>query len=152
MAKVNTLPVAQNINGPISVQFANADGAAGTGLTTAPSNTKLLYTAGANDSVLKSIIVSSDDSSARVLNLYVSPDAGTTKYWLSAFSIPITSGNTGAIASVDILGSTLIPGLCYDQSGKAVLPLQATYRIYVGLQVAVTSGKFINVTAIGEDY
>jgi hypothetical protein len=151
--KVNTLPIAQNINGPATVQFANADGAAGTGLTTSPSNTKLLYTAGANDSVLKSIIVNTDEATTvRIVNIYVSPDSGTTKNWIGSVSIPLQSGNTGVISTVDVLGATVLPGMCYDQSGKAVLPLAGTYRIYVGLQVAVTSGKFVNVTAVGEDY
>lgn len=150
--KVATLPIAQNVNGPVSVNFVNADGAAGTGLTTSPSNTKLLYTAGANDSVLKSLIVSSDDSAARVLNVYVSPDSGTTKNWIGSVSIPITAGQTGAIANVDVLGSAVLVGMCYDQSGKAVLPLAGTYRVYVGVQVAVTAAKTVVVTAIGEDY
>lgn len=151
MAKTTTCPITQSIKNDF-VQFANADGACGTGFTTSPSNTKLLSTAGADDSVIKSLIVSSDDTSARLAVFYISPDGGTTKYWIGSVSIPATAGQTGTLANVDILGSAYLLGMCLDQSGKPVLPLQATYRLYVGLQVAVTSGKFVNFATVREDY
>lgn len=151
MAKTTTLPITQTIQNAFQA-IVNGDGAVGTTLTTAPSNAKLLLTAGAEGSVIKSLIVSSDDSSARVLAFYISPDGGTTKYCIGTVNIPVNSGATGAIVNVDILGSAVLIGMALDQSGKPVLPLAATYRLYVGTQVAVTAAKTIVVTAVAEDY
>lgn len=151
MAKTTTCPITQSIQNA-AIQIANATGASGTGFTTSPSNTTLLLTAGSEGSVLKSLIVSSDDTSARLVTFYVSTDSGTTKYWVCSVSIPATAGQTGAIANVDILGSSLVLGLPLDQSGKPVYPMAAAARMYVGVQVAVTAGKFVNVMAVAEDY
>lgn len=151
MAKTTTCPIAQTIQNP-AVQIANGDGAVGTGFTTNPSNTKLFFTAGAEGSVLKSLMVSSDDTATKLLVLYLSTDGGTTKYWLGCILVAITAGQTGAIANLDFLGSSLFTGLPLDQSGKPVLELTANAKLYVGVQVAVTSGKFINVVGQAEDY
>lgn len=151
MAKTTTCPITQTIQNAFAT-LVNADGAVGTTLTTSPSNSKLLFTAGAEGSVVKSLTVSSDDSAARVLVFYISPDSGTTKYCIGTINIPLNSGATGAIANIDVLGSAVLLGLVLDQSGKPVLPLAATYRIYIGTQVAVTAAKTIVVTAVAEDY
>lgn len=147
----NSVPVTQAISNDLA-QLSNGTGNAGTGWTTSPSNTVLLTTAGANGSVLKSLIASSDDSSARVLTLYLSPDSGTTKYAIGSVSIAATAGNTGAIASTDLLSSTLFPGLAVDGAGKLILELAASMRLYVGVQTTITSGKLINVFAQREDF
>lgn len=152
MAKTTTAPCTQNVNTAYT-QFAVADGACGAGLTLTPSNLKQLFVAGANDSILKSLIAATDDTANRILNLYRRPgNAGANYYFIVAIQVPLTAGNTGAIACLDLLGSAVFAGLCYDQGGKAVFPVAATDGIYGGIQVAVTSGKFINVTALGEDY
>jgi hypothetical protein len=150
MAKTTTLPVAQTIqNGKVSL--VNATGAVGTTLTTTPSNAVLLFTAGAEGAVVKSITVTSDDTAARVLVFYISSD-GTTYYPLFTVNVPLNSGATGAIVNIDILGSAVVVGLPIDQSGKPVLMLKASERVYVGTQVAVTAAKFINIVLQAEDF
>ena len=151
MAKTTTCPITQSIQNAFQ-SIVNADGAVGTTLTTAPSNAKLLFTAGAEGSVIKSLTANSDDTSSRVLVIYISPDAGTTKYPIGSVSITTLAGQTGALSQIDILASSVFLGLPLDQSGRPVLPLAATYRVYVGVQVAVTAAKFLNVHAMGEDY
>ncbi len=150
MAKTTTLPITQTIqNGKVSL--VNATGAVGTTLTTAPSNAQLLFTAGAEGAVVKSIMVTSDDTSARVLVFYISSD-GTTYYPLCTVNVPLNSGATGAIVNIDILGSAVVVGLPVDQAGRPIILLKATERIYVGTQVAVTAAKFINIVLQAEDY
>lgn len=151
MAKTYRVPVTQTLQSIVQ-SFVNADGAVGTTLTTAPSNTKLLFTAGTEGAVVKSLMVASDDSSARVFVLYISPDSGTTFYCIGTVNIPVNSGATGAIANIDLFGSSVLLGLQFDQSGKAVLPLEASHRLYGGVQVAVTAAKTIVVTGVAEDY
>lgn len=151
MAVTNTLPVTQAIQNDFA-SLVNATGAVGTTLTTAPSNSVLLSTAGANGGVVKSLTVCSDDTAARVLVIYVSPDAGTTKNPIGTVNIPITAGATGAIANVDLLNSSVLLGFPVDQSGRNVIELAPNNRIYVGVQVAVTTAKFLNVSCMSEQF
>lgn len=111
---------------------------------------KTLFTAGANDSVVKSLHAISDDSAAKVVNIYV--NNGSSDIYIGAVNVPITSGTTGAIAAVDLLSGTLFPNLPYDANGKRVLPLPAGYVVKVSVQAAVTAAKTITVTAMAEDY
>lgn len=151
MSMTNTLPITQLIQN-IFAALVNATGAVGTTLGTAPANTVLLMTAGLNGSVLKSLMVASDDSAARVLCIFISPDGGTTKYCIGTVNIPLNSGATGAIANIDVLASAVLLGFPVDQGGRSVLPLAAGYKVYVGVQVAVTAAKTIVVTGISEDF
>src|SRR5258708_5947866 len=89
-----------------SVTLTSAD-------TTVP---KLCFTAGTNDSDVKSIIATTTDSAAVNLTLWVTRSA--VDYLLGTANIPITAGDTGAIASVDILAAALIPGLPLDSVNK----------------------------------
>lgn len=151
MAKTTTAPITQSIKNAY-LTFVNADGNVGTTLTNSPSNTKKLLTAGAEGSILKVLKVTSDDSSARVLNFYLSLDGGTTKTHIGSVNIPINSGANGTTADIDILASTVFLGMAIDQSGKPVLPLAPSAEIYVGPQASVTSARFINVLAVAEDF
>lgn len=111
---------------------------------------KTVFTAGADDSVVKSLHAVSDDTSARVVNIYI--NNGSTDIYMGAVSVPLSSGTTGAIASVDLLNGTIFPNLPYDSNGKRVLPLPAGYVLKVSVQVAVTSARTITVTCMAENY
>jgi hypothetical protein len=139
MAKSQALNVTQNIKTP-GVSFVNADGVAN----------KTLVTAGANDSVVKSIMVTSSDTA--VVNLKVSVGDGITDRVIGAVAVAIASGTNGAAASVDLLNAASLPGLPLDQNGKRVLPLQAGYLVKVAPLVAVTAAKNVDVIAVVEDY
>jgi hypothetical protein len=111
---------------------------------------KTLYTGGTNDSVVKALQVTSDDTSARVVNVYV--NNGSTDFLLGSVSVAASSGTNGTAAAIDLLGGTLMPGLPYDAQGKRVLPLPVNYVLKVSSQTAVTSGKTLTFTALIEDY
>lgn len=112
---------------------------------------KTVFTAGSNDAVVKSLhAVSDETANARVLNLYV--NNGATDIYIGSVNVPLSSGFTGAIASVDLLSGTLFPGLPYDAQGKRVLPLPAGYILKVSSQSTMATGKTITVTAMAEDY
>jgi len=132
------------------VQLSNGTGACGTGWTNAPTNTVQLLTAGTNGLLVKSIVVSSDDTSGKALMLYLSLDAGATKYAIGAVTVPTNSGQTGSAPTIDLLAGTILAGFPQDQTGKFVLELAPNARLYVGVQTAVTAGKFINVVAQSE--
>ena len=139
MAKSTNLYFTQNLK-LTATTIVNADS----------TNKKTLFTAGANDSIVKSLHVVSDDTAARVINIYVND--GTTDNYIGSVNVPITSGFTGAIAAVDLLNGTLFPTLPYDSNGKRVLPLPAGYILKVAVQVAVTAAKTLSVTCMAEDY
>ena len=133
--------------------LVNATGAVGTTLTTAPTNSVLACTAHATlGSVISSFVVATDESTAKVLVIYRSIDAGTTKFPIGAISIPINSGQSGAIANVDILASLVLLGFPVDLSGRNCIILAAAERLYVGVQVAVTAAKFLIGTISIGDY
>ena len=139
MAKSQLLNFTQNIK-LTATTIVNSDS----------TNKKTLFTAGANDSIVKSLHAVSDDSAAKVVQIYVND--GTNDNYIGAVNVPITSGTTGAIAAVDLLNGTLFPNLPYDANGKRVLPLPAGYIVKVSVQAAMTSGKTMYVTCMAEDY
>lgn len=146
----NTLPVTQTIINAFQ-SFVLVDGNVGTTLTNTPSNAKLVTTAGANGSIVKSFTVNMDDT-VRVLVIYISPDAGTTKWPIGTASIATNSGATGAIVNVDLLNSTVLTGFPVDQAGRNIIELAATYRIYAGVQTTLTTAKFMNLIVMQEDF
>lgn len=139
MAKSTNLNFTQDVKTPcVALTSANTTVAA------------TLYTAGADDAVVKSLVVSTNDSTA--VNLVVSINNGTSDFVLGTVNIPINSGYTGAIASVDILGSTLLPGLPRDINNRPVIQLQAGYVLKVGCLATMTAAKVCNVIAQVEEY
>lgn len=151
MAKTNTLPVTQTIqNWAQTIVNATSFTAANPG--TSPTNTLLLGTAGAEGSVIKSLIISSSDTASASVQFWISTDAGTTKYLLGTVVVAATSGFATA-TNIDVLGNTLIAGLPIDSAGRPVIELAAGAKIYICvITSAVTANKNVYVTAQVEDY
>jgi hypothetical protein len=113
---------------------------------------KDLYTASANDAVVKAINVSSLDSAARVMSLWI-VGSDNQPLLLCSVNIPALSGNgaAGATPAVDLLNGVLLPSLIYDANGKRIIPLKAGQKLGVSVP-AVTVGTQINVVATVEEY
>lgn len=111
---------------------------------------KDLYTASSNDAVVKAINVASFDSAARVMSLWIIA-ADNQPTLIGAVNIPLSSGNNGTAATIDLLGGTLMPSLPYDANGKRVIALKTGQKLAVSVP-AVTAGTQINVTAQIEEY
>ena len=109
-----------------------------------------LYTAGSNDCVVKSITATTTDTAA--VNLKVAVGDGTTDYLLGTVRVALASGTDGAAASVDILGSSLLPGLPRDLNNRTILPLKNGYTLNVGCLATMTSAKQTDVLAVVEEY
>ena len=137
------MPKSQQLNFTQTRRFAANTIVAGD-TTTA----KLLFTANTNDSVVKSIVVTSYDTTARILQLYA--NNGGTYYLLGSAAVPASSGANGTVAAVDLLSSTFNPATPYDANGKRVLPLPAGVSIYANSTATVANTIFISVFA--EDY
>ena len=111
---------------------------------------KTLYTAGADDAIVRSIMVVSDDTSARNVTLYL--NNGVADFPLCTVALAIGQGTNGTTASIDLLSSAYVPGLSYDQNGKRILPLQAGYTLKIAATTTITAGKQISVVGVAEEY
>lgn len=152
MAKTTTLPLTQTLKSP-AVVLNNASGASAI-TAGVPSNTVLFCTAGSEGSLLKSMVIASDDSAARYLSLWIDPGAAGTKYLIGTVAVPATAGYsaTGVLLNVDVLSNGYLQGMVVDQSGRNILPLQAGTTVYVGMIAAITAGKTVFVTGSMEDF
>jgi len=152
MAKTTTNPFTQTIRN-LAATLVNADSFIAANGGTVPTNTKELLTAGSEGSIIKSLMIASDDSSARSVSFYLSTDSGTTKYLLFTVPVAIASGSNGTTINVDVLNNAVVQGLSIDQSGRPILPLAASAKIYIGvITAAVTSTRTLHVMANVEDF
>lgn len=139
MAKSQNLNFTQDIANPVK-RLNNANG------TTAVT----VYTAPTNDAVLKSLIATSTDTAAVNLQVFISD--GTTDHLLGTVRIPAGSGTDGATASVDILGSSLLPGLPVDMNNRRILPMEYGKILKVAPLVAITATKQVDLVPVSEEY
>lgn len=113
---------------------------------------KTLYTASANDAVVKAINVSSTDSAARIMTLWEQDPSSGIMNIIGSINIPATAGTgSGTTVAIDLLNGTILPSLPYDANGKRVLPLKVGSKLLISLP-AVTASTFISVSAMIEEY
>ncbi len=116
-----------------AVAFANADG----------TTLKSVIAGGSNGTQINAITVSSTDSTARDLKLWI--NNGTTDFLLGTVSIVGSSGNTNALAAIDIMRSTMVPGLAFDALGNRVLFIASGWTLKASMGAAVTSSQTVAV-------
>lgn len=142
MTKTYTIPCVQNANN-LTVQLSNATGA----------GTKVVaWTAGANDSVLKSFGVTSTDTAAQVLQVWINIGGAGTDILAGSVTVAAGAGNDGVTTAVDVMRSTLIPWLSYDSNGNHVFNAKAATTVKVSTVAVVTSGKNVNCIGEGGDF
>lgn len=139
MAKQTNLYLTAELNNP-AVTIVPAD-------TTA---LKTLYTASANDAVVKSLMCVSDDTAA--VNLRVLLTVSGTDYQIGTVNIPIASGTNGTANAIDVLNAISLPGLPIDRNGKRVLPLKTGVILKVAALATVTAAKTVTISACVEEY
>ena len=138
MPKTFTCPFTQNVNPQVPQTFVNGDG----------TTVKTCYTAGADDSVIKTIIVTSTDTAARDIQFHISD--GTTNFQLRRVNIPASAGNSTSVAPVDCLSG--FTGLPLDEHGNRVLRLRRNFQLRANMVAAVTAATEIDVIVLGEDF
>lgn len=136
---IYALAAVNNIDGAI----ANADG----------TSKKTIFTAGSNDSIIRSFNITSTDTSARIVLLYVNVGGSGTDRCIGAVNVPALSGTDGATAAVDALRTTLMTFFEADAFGNCVCYLKAGSLLKAALSAsAVTSGKTIDMFGSGGDF
>jgi hypothetical protein len=161
MAKTTSNPFTQTIRTPAIIipsgvtldVIANTTGVVTAGVL-GTSGPQVVLTAGTEGTAVKSLIITSNDSAAIYVHIWTDRAGTTPLTLLGTVPIPAASGSsaTGIVASVDVLGSLMLLGLPTDQTGKPVLPLAASSKLYIGLVAGLTATKVLYVTAIAEDY
>jgi hypothetical protein len=140
MAKSTSLMFPQNVNNQ-SVTILPAD-------TTTP---KVCFTAHAtNDSNVKSMIATSNDTAAMNIAIYICRSA--VDYLLACINVPTLSGTNGTAPAIDLLNAAGMPALPLDPVGKRYIPMEAGDTLKVGVLVAVTTAKTVTVNVLGEDF
>lgn len=139
MAKSQNLNITQEIN-TAAAQILTAD----------TTTKKTLYTASADDAVVKSLMATSNDTAAMNIALYVND--GTLDRWIGTVNVPTLSGTNGTAPAVDLLSGTAMPGLTFDQNGKRVLPMKNGHILKAAVLVTVTAAKEVNIFGVVEEY
>ena len=139
--------------GPTAANSATVDsGTTDATFTVTVGILKTLYTASANDAVVKAINVSSTDTTARIMTLWQQDSSSTVLNYIGAINIPASAGTgSGTTASIDLLGGTLLPSLPYDANGKRVIPLKAGTVLMASVP-AVAATFAISVSTMVEEY
>lgn len=121
-------------------QIQNADG----------QTIKTLVTGATNGSKVESISVSSTDTSNRDIAVYLT--ISSVNYLLCTVNIPLNSGNTNAVVSVDLLRNAQWPGLAYDSNGNKYIYVANGATLGVSALTTVTTAKAIQVVAQGGNF
>jgi hypothetical protein len=138
MTKIYTAPFAQTVNNSNCVLTTLTGGITGD----APTNAGLVFTAGAEGSLVTAIsAIPRATVTATVLYLFISSDAGTTMRLIDSILIPAQTLSTTAAV-------TLSTFTYYTEDYP--LRLKANERLYVAISVSLASG--IVVEARGMDY
>ena len=112
---------------------------------------KTVYTAGANGSKVVSLTANTTDgSAAHVMTVAITRSAVT--YPLVNVNLPVNSGGDGTTPAVDLLNSSLLPGLPVDNDGQRYLFLKSGDTLQVTFATALTAGKSIFVQCVGADF
>jgi hypothetical protein len=126
---------------------------AAAGATVTSANTTAwvsVYTAPADDAVIKGLSCVSNDTAA--VNLRIGLDIGGTVYQIATVNIPIASGTNGSANAIDLLNASALPFLPVDRNGKRILPLPGGAILKVAALATMTSGKTLTVVALPETY
>lgn len=104
-----------------------------------------LVTGGASGSKVTSITCASDDTAAKVVQVFLLKSGGSA-ILLGAASCAITGGSDGTTLATNLLG--LIPGLPVDSDGQRYVLLETGDKIQVALNTGtVTAAKTLSITA-----
>lgn len=104
---------------------------------------QVLYTASANDSLIYSIIGTSNASDVVVLYLYLDT------HLMGHGSISSGAGHSDLKRTADLLYNLTLP---VDGNGNRFLGLKGGTQLKIGMKTTLLPGETVTITAIGEDY
>jgi hypothetical protein len=131
------------------VSFVNADGAC----SFAGANTKeIVANPGSDDGVVVMVSISTDDTANNNVVYFISTDGGTTKTPIGLKNIPLGSGFSSGVKTVNGLDATEFPQLRFDVNGNKYIKLKSGANLYAGVLTAVTAAKTLVICTTTELY
>ena len=106
---------------------------------------KTLVTAGSDGTIVNELLITSTDTSARDLAVYVT--ISSVDYLIGTVSIPANSGFTNAVPTVGFFDSTQTTSLQSDNNGHKFLMLGSGAVLKVKTLTTVTTAKAIQIVA-----
>lgn len=134
MSKTFTQPWPQNVNNGVG-KIAAAD----------TTTTKDVLTAGANDSLVRSLMLTSKSSAVETIQIYISD--GTNDYPLVRVSVPANAGFLASTPPADVLATA---AWLTQNNAKGVIPLKTGWKLRAASLATV--GGDVAVIAIADDY
>ena len=110
-----------------------------------------VYTAGANGSKILGIIITSNDTSNRDIEINRVTVAPVT-YQLYTVPVPLTAGTAAGIAAVNGMDPAYAKGLPVDNDGNPFIYLAIGDTLQVNAVATLTGGKAFNVTVFAVDF
>jgi hypothetical protein len=110
----------------------------------------LCFTAGADDSNVKAILATTNDTTTINLAIYLT--RGAVDYLIGTVNVPVASGTNGSAGTVDLLSASAFPGLPLDNVGKRYIPMKTGDTLKIGAIATMTAAKTCWVSVLGEDY
>lgn len=107
------------------------------------------YVAGANGSQILSLIASSTDTADQTIQIFATVSA--TNYLIGSVKIPLGSGNSSSVSSVDLLNNSQIP-FPVDAFGNKFIYIASGTTLELGMLATITSGKQIQLIAQIADF
>ncbi len=108
---------------------------------------KDVATASADDSIIKSISIVSDDVATRYISLIVND--GANDRIIDTIEVPAGAGTDGITPAVDGLANTLLP---LDSSLKKILPIMGGGKLCAKMVATITAAKTVTLNVIQEDF
>jgi hypothetical protein len=125
------------------VQFSTADAAA---------TYKTLATGGVNGTKISGVWASNSDSTAHNIFLGVQRSGGPQQTFI-ATTLPISAGFSNGVPPVNLMSSTVWPGLPVDSDGNPFILLQSTADLLLAqYSLTFVAGGLINVGAVRGDF
>lgn len=119
--------------------YTNADSAA---------TAKTLYTAGADGGLVNAISVTSDDTSDVNLQVFITPNGGTTNL-IGTITIPALSGTTAALPAISLLANA---NFSIFTQADGSLPVEGLGVLEFSNVEQVTSAKTLTIVGYCGDY
>lgn len=113
---------------------------------------KTVYTAAADDAVVKGLAAVSDDTAAINVRLGIDVAGAGTVRQIGTVNVPIAAGTNGVAPAVDLIAALVCPFLPVDRNAKRILPLKAGDILKIACLATMTAAKTLTVTAFAEEY
>jgi hypothetical protein len=147
------------MNGGVGVLGTGAStvGATALGTDGIAADAKVVYTPGAFGGNVYTLLLSTDDTAAVNVRVYLLDTGTSAVHPLGIVAVPALSGTVSvavAITVVDGINGSLVclTGLQLDQVYRKYIPVRASFVVKIAVAAAMTANKILYCKTTGMDY